>query len=501
MILHEDSTYILVPVRPLTTRPTSTRGRCLVCHPVRDRMNTTASHRISGAQHDVSEDRFETIINSINDGVFTVNRNWKIICFNRAAEQITGVPREKAIGRRCSEVLRSNVCKKACPLMFTLESGRPIVNLAVTILDAADKEVPISISTALLKNKEGRIVGGAETFRDLSLMEKLRKQVEGRYTFEDIISKSPNIEKIFNVLPTIAKSDSTVLIQGESGTGKELVARAIHNLSPRRQRPFIVVNCVALPDTLVESELFGYKAGAFTNASKDKPGRFALAEGGTIFLDEIGDMTPNLQAKILRVLQERVYEPLGGTKSVKADVRIVVATNRDLSKLVAGNQFRTDLYYRINVIQLEMPPLRERMEDVPLLVEQFITEFTGLRGKDISGISPKALGILMKHDYPGNVRELQNIIEHAFVLCPAGMILAEHLPDYLQQTQIHTSTDAYHPLVELESQLILEALKKNHWNRLKAAKDLGIHKSTLFRKIRKLGIELPTQDGRSAPSC
>jgi len=468
-----------------------------MCHPLGDRMSRTPSHRISGTQQEVSADRFKTIINSINDGVFTVNRDWQITCFNQAAERITGIPREKAIGRHCSEVLRSNVCKKACPLMFTIENGRPIVNLEVTILDAADREVPISISTALLKNKRGRIVGGAETFRDLSLMAKLRKQVEARYTFEDIISKSANIEKIFNVLPTIAKSDSTVLIQGESGTGKELVARAIHNLSPRRERPFIVVNCVALPDTLVESELFGYKAGAFTNANKDKPGRFALAEGGTIFLDEIGDMTPNLQAKILRVLQERVYEPLGGTQSVKADVRIVVATNRDLSQLVEENQFRVDLYYRINVIQLEMPALRERMEDVPLLVDHFIAQFSGLRGKDISGISPRALGILMKHDYPGNVRELQNIIEHAFVLCPTGMILAEHLPDYLQQKEIQNSSDAYRALAELESQLILEALKKSDWNRLKAAKDLGIHKSTLFRKIRRLGIKLPAQDGRS----
>jgi PAS domain S-box-containing protein len=463
-------------------------------------MSRTPSHRISGAQRDVSADRFETIINSINDGVFTVNRDWQITCFNQAAERITGVPREKAIGRHCSEVLRSNVCKKACPLMFTIENGRPIVNLEVTILDAADKEVPISISTALLKNKQDKIVGGVETFRDLTLMAKLRKQVEARYTFEDIISKSPNIEKIFNVLPTIAKSDSTVLIQGESGTGKELVARAIHNLSPRRQRPFIVVNCVALPDTLVESELFGYKAGAFTNANKDKPGRFALAEGGTIFLDEIGDMTPNLQAKILRVLQERVYEPLGGTQSVKADVRIVVATNRDLPQLVEENQFRVDLYYRINVIQLEMPALRERMEDLPLLVDHFIAQFSGLRGKDISGISARALGILMKHDYPGNVRELQNIIEHAFVLCPAGMILVEHLPDYLQQREIHNSSNAHRARAELESRLILEALKKNDWNRLKAAKDLGIHKSTLFRRIRRLGIKLPAQDGRSATS-
>jgi PAS domain S-box-containing protein len=445
----------------------------------------------------LTDEWFEAILRSLNDGVFCVDDQWKITCYNPAAEEITGVPREQALGRSCHEVFRSNICEKACALRFTMETGRPISNMAISVVNRKGHKVPVSISTSILKDRQGRIIGGVETIRDLSLVEQLRKELDARHTFEDIISKSGTMQHVFDMIPAIAESDSTVLITGASGTGKGLVARAIHNLSPRVDRPFITVNCGAIPDTLLESELFGYKAGAFTDARRNKAGRFTLAQGGTIFLDEIGDISPVIQAKLLRVLQDKVFEPLGGVQSIRADVRIIAATNRSLSRLVTEGQFRTDLYYRINVFRLELPPLRERMEDVPLLVNHFVAKFSALKAKDISGVSPEALGILLKHDYPGNVRELENIIEHGFVLCPGGMIKATHLPEELQPKLSSPQVGTKHLVTEYEKELILNALRRNQWNRLEAAKELGIHKTTLFRKIRKLNITLPAKDGRT----
>ena len=266
-----------------------------------------------------------TILDSIADGVFTIDREWRITSFNKAAEDITSIPKDEAIGQKCWDVFRASICESECALKQTIETGRPVVNKTVYIVDPNGRQIPVSISTALLKDEKGNIIGGVETFRDLSVVEALQRELHKSYSFEDIISKNKNMRKIFAVLPSVAESNTTVLIEGESGTGKELIARAIHNLSPRRDKPMITVNCGALPDTLLESELFGYKAGAFTDARNDKPGRFALAEGGTLFLDEIADISPALQVRLLRVLQEHTYEPLGGTESVKADVRIIAA--------------------------------------------------------------------------------------------------------------------------------------------------------------------------------
>ncbi|MGD8314391.1 MAG: sigma 54-interacting transcriptional regulator [Syntrophobacterales bacterium] len=445
----------------------------------------------------LTDEWFEAILSSLNEGVFCIDENWRISFFNEAAADLTGVPREEALGRPCHEVFRSNICKKACALRYTMQNGTPIASMPVEITNKKGNKVPVSISTAILKDKQGKFIGGVETIRDLSLLEQLRKELDARHTFEDILSKSPKMQHVFELIPTIAESESTVLITGASGTGKGLIAQALHNQSPRADNPFITVNCGAIPDTLLESELFGYKAGAFTDARRSKAGRFTLAQGGTIFLDEIGDISPAIQAKLLRVLQDKVFEPLGGVQSIKADVRIITATNRNLSQLVEEGRFRTDLYYRINVFRLELPPLQERMEDIPLLVNHFIAKLSALKGKEISGISPEGLSILMKYDYPGNVRELENIIEHAFVLCPGGMIQAHHLPDELQPKTSIPQSETLDLLGEYEKELILNALRRNQWNRLQAAKELGIHKTTLFRKIRKLDIDLPATDGRS----
>ena len=435
----------------------------------------------------------DVILESIVDGVFTVDEDWRITSFNKAAEQITGVPREHAIGQRCCDVFRASICENECALRETLSSGRPTANKAIYILDATGRRVPISISAAVLKDAEGNAIGGVETFRDLSMVEELRKELERTYTFADIVGRGPRMQELFELLPQIAESNSTVLIEGASGTGKELFARAIHSLSPRRDKRFIAINCGALPDTLLESELFGYKAGAFTDARRDKPGRFAIAEGGTVLLDEIGDVSAAMQARLLRVLQERVYEPLGSVEPVAADVRVVAATNRDLGRLVRKGGFRQDLFYRINVVRLKLPELRDRREDIPLLIERFITRFNRLQNKDVAGVSEETLAILMEHEYPGNVRELENAVEHAFVLCQGGLIEPRHLPPALRGELDSTPTRSRGPrtLKAVEALHISDALRRHGGNRTAAAKELGINPSTLFRKIKSLGIELP----------
>lgn len=435
----------------------------------------------------------DIILDSIADGVFTVDHQWRITSFNRAAEKITGVAREEAIGQQCRDVLKAEICEKSCCLQKTMTTGEPIINKTVYIVNALGQRLPISISTALLKDETGAVIGAVETFRDMSIEETLRKTIEEAYSFEDIISKNKHMHRLFGILPDVADSTSTVLIEGESGTGKELFARAIHNLSPRKNKPFVAVNCGALPDTLLESELFGYKAGAFTDAKKDKPGRFKQADRGTLFLDEIGDVSAAMQVRLLRVLQEKTYEPLGSVESTRADVRIIAATNRTLAELVKEGKFREDLYYRINVIRLTLPPLRERMEDIPLLVGHFIERFNAIQQKNVLGVTDETLACLMSHDYPGNIRELENILERAFIMCKAGMIEPHHLPESLY---IHKPVDSKQPLEtlsikDMEAIFLTNALRRNDWHRMKTARQLGMHKSTLFRKIKALNIHIP----------
>ena len=442
------------------------------------------------------ENQTEIILDSIADGVFTVDLDWRITSFNRAAEKITGIKKEEAIGRHCWDVFRASICESMCSLRQTTQTGEEVVNRAIYIVNSNGDRIPVSISTALLKDEKGHVIGGVETFRDLSVVEELRKELEGKHSFLDIISKNPEMQRLFGILEQVAESNTTVLLVGESGTGKELFAKAIHSLSPRKKSPLITINCGALPDTLLESELFGYKAGAFTDAKKDKPGRLALAEGGTLFLDEIGDISAAMQIRLLRVLQDRIYEPLGSTKTHKADVRIVAATNRDLEDLVAKGSFRQDLYYRINVVKLVLPPLRDRKEDIPLLTDHFIRKFNRLSGKELQGLSPEVVSVLMSHSFPGNIRELENIIEYATVVCKNSTIGMEHLPDYLRQAKkgekhISGKKEPHDNLSwqDLERKFLIEVLKKNKWNKSATAAQLGIHASTLWRKMKRLNIE------------
>jgi len=438
-------------------------------------------------------------LESISDGVFTVGLDWRITSFNRAAEEITGISRGEAVGKRCSEVFRSSMCEAECALRRTIKTGKAVIGKSGYIIDSDGKRIPISVSTAVLRDAAGRVTGGAETFRDLSEVEELRRELEGKFQVGNLTSRSPLMQRVFEVLPAIAASPSTILVIGETGTGKELVARTIHSLSPHNQGPFIAVNCGALPDTLLESELFGYKAGAFTGAIKDKPGRFAMARGGVLFLDEIGEVSPALQVRLLRVLQDRTYEPLGATRSESTDARIMVATNKDLAEQVRRGVFREDLYYRVNVVRIELPPLRRRKEDIPLLVEQFVARFNRLQMKSVQGIAAEALSLLMAHHWPGNIRELENVIERAFILCHKGYIGIGHLPEELTAHSAAGGLDSDARSVHdiLDAQAIRAALERNAFNRLAAAKELGIHKTTLFRRMKKLGVSLPEQDGRS----
>lgn len=447
------------------------------------------------------KDQTGIILDSIADGVFTVNADFKITSFNRAAESITGIRKDDALGRHCWEVFRASICENQCSLKGTMETGQHVVNQSVFIVNLEGDRVPISISTALLKDEKGEVIGGVETFRDLSVVEELRRELAGRHTFLDIISKNKEMQRLFSMLEQVSESEATILLEGESGTGKGLFAKAIHSLSARKNRPFVVVNCGALPDTLLESELFGYEKGAHSTAFKDKPGRLTLAEGGTMFLDEIGDISPALQIGLLRVLQDRVYEPLGSTTSHKANVRIVAATNKNLADLVERGTFRQDLFYRINVVRLVLPPLRERKEDIPLLIDYFIRKFNRLNGKEIVGLLPDVLPLLMAHDFPGNIRELENIIEYATVVCKNSVIGIEHLPDHLREkyrdsgisTSIRPEGEAL-SWKDAEKNYVYEVLRKNQWNRKATAAQMGIHTSTLWRKIKRLNIHVPEEN-------
>jgi PAS domain S-box-containing protein len=437
------------------------------------------------------EKHYRIILDSIADGVFTVDMNWKITSFNKAAENITGIKKKEAIGRQCSKVFRANVCENGCILRHTIKTERPVVNMPVHIIRAGNKSIPISVNTTLLRNDDGRVIGGVETFRDLSDVNKLRRVILKQQSFDDIVSKNSKMVKLFSLLPQIAKSHSTVLLEGATGTGKEIFARAIHNNSRNRNGPFVAINCGALPDTLSESELFGYKAGAFTDAKKDKRGRFAMAQNGTIFLDEISDISKAVQIRLLRVLSEKVYEPLGSTKPVKTNTRVIAATHQNLEELVEKKKFRADLYFRVDIIKLSLPKLSERKEDIPLLVNHFIEQFNHLTGKKIVDMTREALAALILYDWPGNVRELENAIEHAFVLCRGELIRLQHLPERFVPENGTMLLPTGLTLKEVERHTVHQALERNQWKRMTTARELGIDKNTLRQKIKRYGLVEP----------
>lgn len=433
-------------------------------------------------------DRSRTLVNSIADGVYTVDLDMCITSFSRSTERITGYREEDVLGKRCRDIFNTSVCDTDCPLKWTMKSEQPVENCTATIARHDGTRLPAFLSSDLLRDANGEICGCVGIIRDRSEVEDLKEKMHKEYSFADFVGKSKVMTSIFDRIRTVAATETTVLIEGESGTGKELLSRAIHYQSTRKDGPFVKVNCASLAETLLESELFGHDKGAFTGAVKDKPGRFELADGGTIFLDEIGDTSLALQAKLLRVLQEREFERVGGIKTRKTNVRVIAATNRDLKQLITTGEFREDLYYRLCVVPIVLPPLRERREDIPLLVESFLQKFNA-RGQRINEVSSRAMAQLISYDWPGNVRELENAIEHAYVTSTTERIERQFLPTPISQAEIirlPETEDSIHGTSEREN--ILYSLEKHRWKKHEAAQDLGLSRTTLWRKMKQYGL-------------
>ena len=437
--------------------------------------------------------RLKIILDNLDIGVLTVDRGGHITFFNNRAETITGFNRGNVLGKSCSVIFGKTTSHHMLLFEETIADGRARSTSEGEIRTRDGQAIPIRANYMALKNEDGRIVGGLATISDLSLKYQFNSEIRGRYTFYDMVGKDPAMQKIFEIVPVVAATDATVLIEGPTGTGKDILAKVIHNAGKRSKKQLVKVNCAALPDNLLESEMFGYVKGAFTGAEKDKPGRFQEADGGTIFLDEIGDLPLSLQAKLLRVLEDQEFYPLGSRKTTRVDVRIISATNQNLEQQVRDKRFREDLFYRLNVMRLELPALKDRKGDIPLLISHILKRLCATRDTSVEKISNDAMEVLLNHDYPGNVRELENIIEHALIVCQDKIIERNHLPLSLQG-----GLPARRPARELpsfnkeieysEKTLILEALKKHNWNKGKTAASLDMNRSTLWRKMKKYQI-------------
>jgi len=437
------------------------------------------------------KNKLDAIFNSSIEGTFTIDSNWTVTSFNNSAEKITGFKRGEAIGKKCWDIFRSSICRNGCHMESTMTKGKSSIGNELEIITKQGKMVPIKVNSGILLNNQNEKIGAVETFIDISELKNLSDHLKKQFDYSNIIGKNKKMDKIFTILESVSKTDSSVLITGESGTGKELVARAIHLNSSRKTAPFIALNCSAFSESLIESELFGHEKGAFTGAFAGKVGRFELASNGTLFLDEIGDISLPLQTKLLRVIETRQFERVGSNKTINLNSRIIAATNKNLSTEIMSGKFREDLFYRINVINIHLPPLRERMDDLALLVDYFRKDFNIRFHKEIKGLSSEVYKIFENYSWPGNIRELENVIEHAFILCHSGIIVTEHLPSRmteLKAPEVNLSKDPKKRLIETERDLIISLLNKNDWNKTRTAIELDINTSTLWRKMKRLNI-------------
>lgn len=436
---------------------------------------------------------FEWLLDNLACGVFAVNQELDIIYFNLQAEHLTGYTKQEAVGRKCWEIFRANQCSGNCNLKKAMAQDSKVINQRLKMTNRFGKEIPVAITAAVLHDNNGGILGGVESFHDDTVRETLEKRVRESYTFEDLISQDPHVHTIMDRVRLIADSAQPVLILGETGVGKEIMARAVHNVSSRAKGPFIKVNCAAIPGSMLESELFGYKKGAFTDARQDKPGKFQLARHGTIMLDEIGELNPDMQAKLLQVLEDKEFYPLGATTVEQVDVRIIAITNRDLKTMVKEQRFRKDLFFRLKMFEFEIPPLRERLGDIPLLIDYFLDRSAAMNNRPIPEMSLEVKRTLMQYDYPGNVRELKNIIEYV-VMLSIDCIRKKDLPPYLLSTQEDEPLlNSYKPVEEntlqtAERRALVHALRSHNWQMQQTARDLGMSRTTLWRKMRQHSI-------------
>jgi len=451
-----------------------------------------------------------SLIDEIPLGIVVLDTQRRIVLINRSFEALSGFSMEDARGIPCFHIMRSKLCIQKCPIK-NMDSDSESISVESDMINKERQLIPVLINLSPIRDTDGKLAGFLETVEDLRPLKEVSSKAIHAYAFRHLIGKSPEMTKIFQTLPLLAQSDSAILITGETGTGKDVLAEAIHQASDRAKGPFVKVNCGALPETLLESELFGHQKGAFTGAVENKPGRFRLAHNGSLYLTEIGDLPLPLQVKLLTFLDDKVVYPLGSAKGFQADVRVIAATHRNLDLMVKERKFRQDLMFRLNVVRLHLPPLRERGDDIRLILDHFLNIFTKRFRKDIDGLSKKALKILLDYPFPGNVRELRNIIEYAVNICPKGQIQFTHLPAYLSETKhlydrsasdtseenewtasfVKTNSEqsSQKTWASFERDMIIEALVKSKGRRNKAAEILGWGRSTLWRKIKQFNID------------
>jgi len=432
----------------------------------------------------------EAIFRSVKDAIITVDKNMLVIEANKATKEICGIAPKEIFGKAFSDGLYE--CDKSCygVLREVLKNEKTIKEYRAECRHQHRPKQVVELTSSPLLDWVGKFIGAVLVIRDITRLNNLERELRERHQFHNIIGKSRKMQDIYRLLTDLADMETTVLITGETGTGKELVAKALHYSGGRALKQLVIVNCSALSENLLESELFGHIKGAFTGATRDKQGRFQAANGGTILLDEIGDISPMIQLKLLRVLQEKEFERVGESTPLKVDVRVIAATNRDLKEKVRLGEFREDLYYRLNVMQVELPPLRERLKDVPLLVDHFCDLFNRSFKKKIDGISEEVLRIFMSYPWPGNIRELEHAIEHAFVLCRGRTITVDHVPSEIKEYAKIKKTIPEKSSIETP-QVLVEALDKTGWNKAKAARLLRISRQTLYRKIDKHRLTKP----------
>ncbi|NNG01137.1 MAG: sigma 54-interacting transcriptional regulator [Desulfobacteraceae bacterium] len=437
---------------------------------------------------------YETIFATLPEGVFTIDPQFRITSFNRMAADITGFNTREVVGQKCWDVFRSDRCRKNCPLGHAMETGETRMDQEINTFNRRGERQILLVNVGVMRNDEGRVLGAIETFRSIR-KGPITPTHEGAWDHRitGLVGRSPSMRMIFSRLTDVASSEANVLISGESGTGKELLARAVHRLSAHRKGPFVAVNCAALAESLLESELFGHEKGAFTGAERTKPGRFEMAKDGTLFLDEIGEMKPELQVKLLRIIEQREFERVGGTQPIRLDARIISATNQDLNLARSEGRFREDLYYRLRTVPLHLPPLRERPEDIPLLMDHFIHQFNQKYNKRVRSVDPKVVQRLTAYSWPGNVRELERCIEHAFVFVKGPVIFAHYLPD--MEDQIHLPPPSH--LLPASSRTdktaitkatMIWALNKCNGRRQEAAALLGISRTSMWRRMKEAAL-------------